>query len=438
MATIFAVRISSTRKRLALVGTCLVLFICAYTLLVPSPAGAPDRLSTTPNSLHYSVLNKIEKNTIPKPGPDTLTPGTNQAQTAGGIQAGSGVDSNCTSSLPAHVGLARTGVPQLIKLAEYEKLCSGAVVDRISFFVPMPVSKTEAVAQAHDVADKLKTFAKFNVKPLVIMEPTTTTGLIDLKLYRAGGYDAPMSTYYQTIKSLGVSDATMGTWVLFPEPNIPGWNDVSPTDFVANVIKTAQLQKSYFPGSGTSIMLDAKSYPSADSWEAGKYLSLAPYLSGIPSGLIDSFGYQAFPWVPPATDTEPAVTDPNVFMPIDLAAEAATLLGTKSIWLNTGTFGTAYAKSPSQVVSVSNSQRAQILAGIGSNAAQLKADGYNVTVHLFAENKLQSDEAKDWSYWHDLAKDSAGSNGQLILKTFIAQLHKNGVNLWLFDSNDQS
>lgn len=436
MATKFAVRNGSTRKRLTLVGISLLLFVCTSTLLLPSSASAPDRLSSPPYSLHYSTSNKIETNTISKPTTNNLVTSLNQAQTAGGILAGNDVESNCASSLPPHVGLAHTGVPQLTKLAQYETLCAGAVADRISFFVPMPINTTEAVAQAHDVAAKLKTFAKFDIKPLVIMEPTTSTGLIDLKLYRAGGYDATMSTYYQTIKGLGIGDATMGTWVLFPEPNIPGWNSVSPTNFVANVIRTAQLQKNYFPGSGTSIMLDAKSYPSADSWEGGEYLSLAPYVAGIPNGLINSFGFQAFPWVPPATDNEPAVTDPQVFMPIDLAAEAATLLGTKSIWLNTGTFGSAYAKSASQLVTVSYSQRAQILAGVSSNAAQLKTEGYDVSVHLFAENKSQSDEAKDWSYWHDLTADSASSNGQVILKKFIAQLHKAGVNFWLFDSND--
>jgi hypothetical protein len=331
---------------------------------------------------------------------------------------------NCSIALPKHAGLSSAKSPQLKKLAEYEDICNGAVMARSSFFVPTPTTEVQAIQFAGDVAAKLKEYSKFNIKPLVIMEPTSNGSIISLNKYRSGSYDTALDKYFGSLKQQGITDSMMGMWVVFPEGNIPVWNNVDPATFTANVTKTVQFQKKYFPNSKASILLDSQTYPSGSSWSGGSYRSLLPYLDGIPRGLIDSFGLQGFPWSPPAGQ-DGALLDPNIYLQVNLAAEAARKLGVTDVWLNTGTFGRAYASTANEV-KVSALKRQVMLDGVIVQANKLKAQGFNASVHLFAENKAATPEGIDWSYLSE-------NKPKAVFKTFAHDTAVNDLGLWLFD-----
>jgi hypothetical protein len=216
----------------------------------------------------------------------------------------------------------------------------------------------------------------------------------------------------------------MGMWVMFPEGNIPVWNNVDPATFAANVTKTVKFQKKHFPSSGATILLDSQTYPSGTSWSGGSYKSLLPYVKSIPSGLIDSFGLQGFPWSPPKGQ-EGALFDPNIYLQVDLAAEAARKLGANNIWLNTGTFGRAYAGTANEV-KVPALKRQTMLDGVITQANKLRAQDFNTSIHLFAENKAATPEGIDWSYLgiHET---------EAIFKTFVHDITITDHSIWLFD-----
>ena len=97
------------------------------------------------------------------------------------------------------------------------------------------------------------------------------------------------------------------------------------------------------------------------------YPSFSPYILGINPEHIQSFGLQGFPWV--SNDGSNKVYNPTTFLPTNLAAEAADILGTKNIWLNTGTMKRSYT---SNTVNTSPTERSTILNGILSQSNSLE------------------------------------------------------------------
>ena len=333
-----------------------------------------------------------------------------------------------SSGVPPDSNQNPTSDLSLQELAKYGKNYNNGGISRTMKFTDVPDTSQGAQSQAIKMAGTLRQFASDGISPLIIMEPVSDSSgnPINFSAYRNGAYDSILSTYFQTLKSQGIDDSTMGMWVYFPEANLPQWGPVDQADFAPNVTRTVQLQKQYFPNSQSSIMLDAESYPAGStSWSSGSYVSLAPFINGIPSGLIDSFGLQGFPWVPAANVSGQASSlNPAVYLNSSLAVAAAKQLGAAQIWLNTGTFAAAYTNNSSQTVTMTDAQRQSILNGVLQQATNLKLAGFTVAVNLFSEDKSATSEAEDLSY--------QSPDAQAVLKNFAAQLQAAGIGFWLF------
>jgi hypothetical protein len=375
-------------------------------------------LSSTPRGKNGKTSRELEK---PNQNTNTVkSSSTLEAQDSQAIAA-----EGCIVTTPAHGNLASSTLPELRKLAEYEAVCGGAVAAKMMFFASMPINDADAKSLANDTAVTLKEYARFGISPLVILEPVTSAGTISFSEYQSGRYDSAMNTYFSTLKSNGITGQMMGTWVAFPEANIPEWGNTNPNDFAACVTKTVQLQKKYFPASNASVMLDSKSYPSG-TWESGTYTSLLPYVKNIPKGLIDSFGYQGFPWPDPKPDYNAAH-----FLNPDIAKDAAQQLGVTSIWFNTGSFSQGKAYN-GQTIAVAPEQRQAILYDIIAQAKKLQVSGFSLSISLFAENKLNSAEGIDWSYWN-VGNEKTGLS-TTVFQSFIHEVRSSSIEFWLFDS----
>ena len=342
------------------------------------------------------------------------------------------IGQSCSVPQPIHTGLANATDPVLRKLSQYEAVCASAPVSRVSFFLSTPTTPAEATQAATSVAATLKTYALYNIAPLVIMEPVDASGNnLDFNTYNAGTYDSSLTTFFITLKADGISDRMMGMWTYFPEANMPTWGTVDPTLFAANVTRTVKIQKQTFPTSQATILLDSESYAPGAAWGDGSYVSLLPYVQHIPAGLIDSFGLQGFPWAAPSGGPD-SLYDPKIYLQVSFAAEAAQALGIHNIWLNTGTFSRAYTNNARQAVILSPVQRQAMLSGVVAQARALQAQGFTVAVHLFAQDKSSDSEAIDWSYWHE--HPGADSNTD-VFKSFAHEITGNGLQLWLFDTD---
>jgi len=339
---------------------------------------------------------------------------------------------SCTIFPPKNPYLSQALTPELRKLAQYEQLCNGSLFSRTSFFVETPSTVSDARSSANDIASRLKEYDQFGIKPLVFMEPTSNGSNLDLSQYANGAYDSALDAYYAALKSQGITDGMMGIWVLLPEGNLPEWSSVDPGIYAKVVTRTAQLQKKYFPASQVSLMLDSETYPATGSWDNGSYTSLVPYVQNIPSGLIDSFGVQGFPWAAPSSEGS-TYYDPNTYLRLDFAEQAAHSLGIQSLWVNTGTFHQMYANQAGETVTVSPLDRQTMLNGVIKQVNSAKSQGFSVAIHLFAENKASVSEGTDWSYWQLQPSNDADT---AVFTTFVHDATASNIPLWLFDTDE--
>ncbi len=337
----------------------------------------------------------------------------------------------CSSEKPLTLTDAQN--PQLKKLAVYQQACHSFATDTIMIFVGMPLSEQDAQTEAKQVADTLKTFAKYHIRPLVMAEPTdyTTNNNVDMGEFAQGTYIGYLETMLTAMHDQGITDSQMGIWNPFPEANLPYWKNNLAQYFAPDVNLYITTLKKHFPGAQTSIMLNTATYEPTDfNWQNGNYTTLLPYVKGITPHTIDYAGLEGFPWVPPQGGSGPILNAAEFLNP-SIISEAANYLGTKNIWLNTGTFSEKYALDPAQIAYVSAQQRQAILTTINQQALTLQKQGYTVAINMFAEDKSKASEETNWSYWSANAPFSSLSTP--VLTSFIAELNQQHIAFWLFD-----
>lgn len=331
--------------------------------------------------------------------------------------------------------LGNTNEVHLKKLNEYQEVCNSLAFSRLMIFEDMPKDSIDAVNKASKMVERLIEFDKYGVEPLVIVEPVTEWGLIDFSEFSDGFYDQWITEYFEIIKSKGISDEMMGIWVPFPEANLPYWNrsNAKPEEFGVVVNKYLKILKRHFPQAKASILLNSATYETTDfNWERGEYVSLIPYVSKLDGSLINSFGIQGFPWRTDATvERETKLYDPRQYINTRLAIEAASYLNVKEIWFNTGTFSKKYTLDSERTVYEDPSERGELLDKTIEEALVAKDKGYKVWINLFSENKSDTPEATDWSYWQDYKSDE--DPNKYILKDFLKKAYTNELGLSLFD-----
>jgi len=402
----------------------------AITVSSPSGASSVSKNLSPTHSIKFNSPIKI--NSMINSKKDKATSNVNVSPTKTALSTAQS-NTSCQSSATIHAGLISSTIPQLQKLAEYEQVCESAIIDRLSFFTAIPTTLQQASDYANDVATRLNEFGANNIKPLIFFEPTNNGSLIDMLAFQSGAYDPALDAYFSALKTAGITDQAMGIWVPFPEGNIPVWTSVNPNVFADCVTKTITYQKKYFPNSKAGILLDSITYPVSKSWSGGQAVSFMPYIKNIPNGLIDSFGLQGFPWSAPANQSTETNGTPANYLRVDLAAEAAHYLGISDVWLNTGSFSSKYTGQAGLQVTVTPEQRLNLLHESITQAKKLQAQGFMVSIHIFAEDKSLVPEATNWSYWSSSSINSSLSTS--VFKSFVNEAQASNLSLWLFDTN---
>jgi hypothetical protein len=322
--------------------------------------------------------------------------------------------------------------PHLKKLVDYQSMCSSYVTNRLMIFTAFSGDRAAAAVNAAEMAAKLKKFQASGVKPIVIVEPYINDQAMSFKTYLSGAYDDGMDNYFKLLKEAGVTDAMMGTWVPFPEPNTPSWNnkDTVPHDFALCVNKYMIKLRQYYPSTEGSVLLNATTFEPNDlNWENGDYISLTQYVDAIDKNLITSVGIQGFPWMTNAQQRKRTIFDVKEFLQTDLAIGAAQVLRTKDIWINTGTFASKYTDDPAKTVHLSINERKAILNEILQAAVDVREyqqNEYRISINLFSEDKSETTEATDWSYFQDI-------ESQGVLKEFLMRATEADIPVSLYD-----
>lgn len=320
----------------------------------------------------------------------------------------------------------------LLRLKDYQSMCGSFVTNKLMVFTTFAENAEVGQKNADIMATKLKAFQKSGVTPLIVAEPYITSEAMSYKTYLSGAYDSGMAAYFQRLKDDGITDAMMGTWVPFPESNVPGWNnaDTEPHDFALCVNKYLALMKQYFPGAKGTILLNATTYDPTDvNWENGNYISLSPYVDALDRNLVTSVGIEGFPWISNAQQTRHTIFKAAEFLQPDLAIGMAQVLRTRDVWINSGTFDSKYTNDPAKTVHMSVNERKAILDDILQVAVDMRdyqENQYRVSINLFSEDKSKTSEATDWSYFQN-------PDSEAILKNFLVNAGKSGIPISISD-----
>lgn len=342
-------------------------------------------------------------------------------------------DESCANK-PKIESLPNATHPGLRRLAEYQDVCQSAAAGTLMIFTDMPKDSIEAESKAKEMAVTLKEFSKYGVRPLVIAEPVTTWGFVDFAEFRDGFYDSWLEDYFVALKAQGITDEQMGIWVPFPEANLPYWNhqSVKPEDFGRVVNKYVSIMRKQFPNVHASILLNSASYDNSDfEWSNEEYVSLLPYVRTIEKDSIDSFGMQGFPWAGRAGSNYPSQFDASRFLNTSIATEAAQFLDVDEVWLNTASFAQKYTLDERSTIEITPETRQAIMSSVKDEAQKLQALGFKVSVNLFAQDKSAASEETDWSYW--APEKQRTSPHSIVFRDFTANLHRENMELWLFD-----
>jgi hypothetical protein len=320
------------------------------------------------------------------------------------------------------------------KLGEYQDVCDSFITDKWMIFIDMPKDSIGAKRGAQELAKEIKEFNKYNVTPIILVEPVTEWGLIDFMEFKNGLYTPWIEDFFVELKTVISEEEMKAIWVPFPEPNLPYWNisTAQPNDIGENISIYLSILKKHYPNAHGSILLNSKSYEPGDfNWEFGEYMSLLPYVETIEKDFVDSVGLQGFPWLPPQSATfAQAELDPKLFLNSDLLFEIAYFLNIKDVWFNTGTFGTKYALDSEEIVFMSPEERRTILEGIFRESYKLKRKGFNITINLFSEDKSNTPEQTNWAYWTSV---SVPNKEKIIFVDFVRRVYEEGMEISLYD-----
>ena len=317
--------------------------------------------------------------------------------------------------------------PQLKVVSEYETACKSAFIDNLMVFTKMPISTQNAEQMADTMTAKLRQFDNFGIKPIIIIEPDSDWGLVDFHEYSTGFYDQWMRDYFARLKTNGIASDQLGIWVPFPEPQQTYWNNnADPDDFALSVNRYFGSLRDAYPKAKTAILLDSQ------TGETNQAPQLLAYTRLIKDGLVDYAGIQGFPWHPgDPNDKRESVTSAAAFIPASLTEEVAKSLNTNHVFINTGTFRHKKA-TDGGFITVTTDERQKTLESIRNEVTKLQKDKYDVLLNIFSENKLETKEGVDWSYWQPgLSGQSDHTN---LLTTFINELKKDNVAISLYDA----
>ncbi len=326
-----------------------------------------------------------------------------------------------TSRTPLNIN--GSNVPEIRGVEHYQQVFGGFVTDTSMVFSQIPNNTSEGVSLGSEMASRLKEFKRVGLTPLMISEATMTNPNIGSNDFFAGVND-----FFRTMKQQGVTDNMLGTWVAFPEANMPmDYTRVEAADYAGLTNRYVQILRSHFPNARTGVLLDSKTYDRGDSeYITGQTVSLRPYLAGITKGSINTYIMQGFPWLNPNGGFDH--TDPGVIFPANQAVEAADILGTKELWFNTGIQSATRSGR-----TYSPAQQQAFLTNMANHINTIKQRGYSVLVNQFAENKIGT-EGNNWNLI-DTGNVAEKQQRLGIQKGFISQLEQNGMKFSLLDKS---
>jgi hypothetical protein len=310
-------------------------------------------------------------------------------------------ETSCSKLPPRGNSLYESNLPDIRKLGEFDGKCKSQVQAQLSYQTIIPTDNNTATQFATKTASALSEYAQYGINPWVFVNLTSTWDQTNTTNLINGGYDSYLDIFFKQLKALGIEENKLGTWVIFPLPNLPFYANkyISPDEFTKIVNVYIVSITKYYPKAKISIKLSSSTYESTPfSWSEGEYVNLVPYVQNIAPGKLESIGFEAYPWLPAGNESGQPILNPKEYLNTRLVTEAANAYGTKNIWFSTGTYAARYTNDPNQIVFMPATTRQEILSNTVDFVNSLKRQGYNVSLLVKATDSTVKENI-DWSYW---------------------------------------
>jgi hypothetical protein len=261
-------------------------------------------------------------------------------------------------------------------------------------FKSMPPSNQDAIYQAVGDGAQFRDMINRGITPVVVLEPIR---------YRASEFGSDtfwssIDKYYSEMARLGFSANELGHQLPFPEANLhPTWGpQINPNAsvYVVSMNKYISIVKKYFPAVNIGPLLDVKTHPRTyNDWGGASNLSFESYV--VPLQGINLFYMQGFPWI--SDSAGPDYFDAYTFTGMDAMRARANWFRSKGIkvaW-NTGAIVQDINSRATTRSEINN-----MLDGIANAVISFNKDypDLDATVNFFLENKLYTDEGRNWDF----------------------------------------
>jgi hypothetical protein len=340
-------------------------------------------------------------------------------------------DSSCSSSPARTEVLLTSTLKEVRNLSAFDQACNSESSKFLVIKTVMPTDDTSAKNLPIQVANTLLELNKYNIKPYVLVNISENTSPEVISELLKNGNQTNLETYFNTLKSLGVTSETIGTWIPYPEANLPTWNNsnLTPESYTYLVNSFITTINKTYPEAKIEVLLSSATYDTKDfSWAEGEYVPLDKYINALNLEKIDSIGISGYPWVAKATVNESTeLLDPYEYLSQNIIENIASARSIKKFTLYTGTFASKYGNTPEETIQIPVEIRKTILDRTINLVKLLKSKNYEITVILKSNNETSGVDKTDWSYW---GSDWTSNKGhQATIVAFIKSLNSINVPL---------
>ncbi len=311
--------------------------------------------------------------------------------------------SGCTNTPSRKELLLTSQLKEIRTLAEIDSVCNSLSVSDLSIRTYIPIDSLSAKNLPISLANTLIEFHKFGINPRVHFTLNQNLSKTQLDtLIKTGNKDI-LTTYFSTLQSLGIDETNIGTWIPYPEPNLPHWanTNIAGSDFSKLITSFDEVFSKSFPNTKYELLFSSSTYDTPTfSWSQGEYVPLDSYLQNLTAEHISSIGISGYPWLPKASQKRPESTlDAQEYITETILDRAYQITGVTSFTIYTGTFASKYTGDSEDAVIVPADIRYEIIDKTLAVLRKYKSKNYSVSVVLKVGNHSADAEQTDWSYW---------------------------------------
>ncbi len=339
-------------------------------------------------------------------------------------------ESGCTTKPSREEVLLTSKYSQIRRLGELDAKCKSNSSELLVYQFVIPRSDSSAKELALRTSQLILESNNFDVTPIILLSPDKDWKLLDIRNLVVGNYDPYTATFFKELRLLGVTDDASVKWVLLPSANLPYWDKsyIAPADFIAIYNRIATQMFASYKNPEVGIILNShthETYPF--KWTDREYVPFDAYLTGINKKYVGFFGIESVPWMPSLKTKDDLLFTPHDYLNLNNLSGAAQLLGTKNIYILTGTFSTAYTAEPDKTTKVPAQIRKVLLEETLDEVSSIKIKDSSINLLIIAQDLSSKEEQTDWSYWGSTSSENP--NHETALLDFLRQAKTKAINV---------